>query len=257
MSETLNKVKKILLETFLRQPLSFSILVLSIVIVVIYVDYRGLVKAQNPQTIAAESATENLAGGSGSMGFVPRAPDLSESGRNQPKLVDNLGAAANTGAAPGLEGLIQGLEAKVAADPKDIGKRVLLAQTYRELGMAEKSLDTLTALLKEFPDNLRVKLVMASVLSQRDDEKELNQSLKLLNELAKVDDEMVKPYLVKMYQGDAYIRLKNHASALENWNAALKIMPAEDNRYGMLKERIDNLTAGKVGAPKDLSPPKG
>jgi len=228
----------------LRQPLSIAIVLLAVVIVVIYLDYRNLQTgngAVNTATTATTGTTETTAP------FMPKAPSLDNAGRNVPKIVENMGGGSPN-AAPDLGGLLQGLEDKVAANPNDIGKRILLAQTYRELGKADKSLETLKKLREDFPEHVRVKLVTASVLSQQDDEKDLKQALSLLGELAKLhDDAEVKPYLVNMYEGDAYIRLKDHKGALKKWKQALATMPPSDTRYKLLQNRIDSISSGKKG----------
>jgi predicted negative regulator of RcsB-dependent stress response len=111
--------------------------------------------------------------------------------------------------------------------------------------MTDKSLQTLRAVQKEFPKNLRAKLVLASVLSQRQDDGELKESLGMLEELSKVKDDSIKQYLVTMYEGDAFIRLKKHEMALKKWKSALETMPVADNRHAILQKRIEELAASK------------
>jgi cytochrome c-type biogenesis protein CcmH/NrfG len=223
-----------------------AVIVLTIVIALIWLDYRNILKDQSPSS--SDTA----------MPFVPKAPNLADSGRTQPKILDSFGKAGDSaGAAPGLEGLITGLEEKVAADPTNVGRRILLAQTYKELGMGDKSLETLRAIQKEFPENLRAKLVLASVLSQRQDDVELKEALSLLEKLSKVKDESIKPYLVEMYEGDVFIRLKEHEKAMKKWKLALETMPKADNRYEILQKRVDELAAGQgVDANKSNKPSK-
>jgi len=227
----------------LRQPLSIAIVLLAIVIVVIYLDYRNL---QTGGGGAPSASTGNV---SMNPPFMPKGPNLDNAGRNVPQIVENMGGGSPN-AAPDLGGLLKGLEDKVAANPNDIGKRILLAQTYRELGQSDKSLETLKKLREDFPEHVRVKLVTASVLSQQEDEKDLKQALSLLGELSKSKDEEVKPYLVNMYEGDAFIRLKDHKGALEKWKQALATMPPSDTRYKMLQDRIDSISSGKKGITK-------
>jgi len=230
--------KQSVLNAILRQPLSIAIVLLAVVIVVIYIDYRSSQSPNMPSVAMAPGAT----GSDGS--FMPKPPSMDGAGRNVPQIVQNMGGGSPN-AAPDLGGLLKGLEDKVAANPQDVGKRILLAQTYRELGQPDKSLETLKKLNAEFPEHVRVKLVTASVLSQQQDEKDLKKALKLLTELEKVKDENVKPYLVSMYEGDAFIRLKDHKGALEKWKQALAGMPPEDTRYKLLQERIDSISSGK------------
>jgi len=222
----------------LRQPLSIAIFLLAVVIAVIYIDYRSM---HNSNTGSGSASTATTGGGNT---FMPKPPSMAGAGRDVPQIVENMGGGSPN-AAPDLGGLVKGLEDKVAADPQNVSKRILLAQTYRELGQADKSLQTLKKLSEDFPDHVRVKLVTASVLSQQQDEKDLKKALTLLGELEKVKDDNVKPYLVNMYEGDAYIRLKDHKGALQKWKQALAAMPPEDSRYKMLQDRIDSISSGK------------
>lgn len=226
----------------LRQPLAIAVLLLTVVIIVIYLDYRSQHTAGNGANMAMNGNTSAPMGGST---FMPKPPNMANAGQNMPQIVQDMGGASPN-AAPNLGGLLKGLEDKVAANPNDVGKRILLAQTYRELGKADESMKTLQKLREDFPDNVRVKLVTASVLSQQDGEKDLKQALSLLKELSSVkDDDNVKPYLLNMYEGDAYIRLKDHKGALEKWKQALATMPPSDTRYKMLQDRIDSISNGK------------
>ena len=230
--------KKSAFSTAIKNPLSIVLVIFTIVIVLIWMDYRSILK-QQPATASIPGNME---------GFALTPPDLSQSGSQQPKIMDSLGS--NKSNAPGLDGLITGLEEKVKSDPSNVGKRILLAQTYKELGMIDKSLNALRQLNKEFPEQERVKLVMSSVLSHRPEPKELNEALEILKGLSNSKSEEIKQYLVQMYQGDAFVRLDNPDSALEKWNLALKTMPNQDNRYQILQKRIAELSS-KQGNKKE------
>jgi len=208
--------------------------------VFIWIDYRSILKEQS----ASSSTIGVMPGGTGLGGFTMSPPDLSRSGAGQPRIMDSLGGG-DTAAAPGLDGLIAGLEEKVKSDPSNVGKRILLAQTYKELGMLDKSIKSLRELNKEFPKHDRVKLVITSILSHRTDEVELKEALTLLDDLSKSTSDEVKQYLVQMYQGDALVRLKQPKKALIKWNLALKSMPNQDNRYQILEKRIADLNSSK------------
>ncbi|MFV2056159.1 MAG: tetratricopeptide repeat protein [Thiohalomonadales bacterium] len=225
--------KKSAISTVFQNPLSIALMIFTIVIVLIWMDYRSILKEQ-PVSVSSPSGMDT-------QGFALTPPNLGQPATQQPKILDTLGG--NTSNAPGLDGLISGLEAKVKSDPRDVGKRILLAQTYKELGMIDKSLTALRQMIQEFPAEDRVKLVMASVLSHRQEPKELKEALTILDGLTKSKSEDIKQYLVQMYQGDAYIRLKNPDSALEKWNLALKSMPNQDNRYQILQQRIAKLNS--------------
>jgi len=170
-------------------------------------------------------------------------------GQEVPQIMRNL-ASAPTGAegsvnAPGLDRLVKGLEDKVAADPSNVNNRILLAQTYNELGMQEKALTVIRALNKDQPDNAHLNLIMCSILTRSNDQEKLQESLKILDKLSK--DKTVQQYLVNLYRGDALIGIKDHPGALKYWKLALKDMPPADNRRVMLEQRIANLSATSSG----------
>lgn len=232
--------KKSAISTAVQNPLSIALIIFTLVIAFIWMDYRSILKEQSAQN----PSLGDMSGSAGPGGFKMAPPDLSRSGAGQPKIMDSLGGGESA-AAPGLDGLIAGLEEKVKSDPSNVGKRILLAQTYKELGMLDKSITSLRQLNKEFPKHDRIKLVITSILSHRSDEKELKEALTILDDLSKSKSDEVKQYLVQMYQGDALVRLKQPKKALEKWNLALKSMPNQDNRYQILEKRIADLNSPK------------
>jgi predicted negative regulator of RcsB-dependent stress response len=127
--------------------------------------------------------------------------------------------------------------------------RILLAQTYKELGRAPDALTELRSIQQQQPDNPRANLVLASILSQSSDPKELDEALALLSKIK--DDITVQPYLIYMYKGDALIRKQDHQGALENWKQALATMPESDGRYAVLEKKVMDLT---TGAPDEMKP---
>lgn len=233
------------------QPVSFSILVLSAVIVVVWLDQR------EPQT-AEQASAPALPANTGMMAADSMAPGMPEplslkgpgiNNRETPGILDTMGQAKSPGKlqAPDLGGLLAGLEAKVASEPGNISKRLLLAQTYSELGMADKALAELRDMRKADPSHSRVNLVLASILSHSDDDASVKESLGILDTLA--NDKTVKQYLVKMYRGDALIRSSDHKGALMQWSAALETMPEADNRRSDLEQRIKDLGNGAAAPP--------
>jgi tetratricopeptide (TPR) repeat protein len=205
-----------------------------------------LISQRDDKKSADQSATTPISAPTAPQADVELKPaDLSESTRNTPKILESMGSNADSDrvTAPGLDSLIAGLEAKVKADPKNVGNRVLLAQTYNELGMRDKAVTELRALHKQEPENLRVDMVLASLLSQSSEPADIQDSLDLLDRLAKSTDPSIKQYLVSMYKGDALIRKQDHKGAMENWKSALQGMPAGDNRRTVLEQRIGNLNA--------------
>jgi cytochrome c-type biogenesis protein CcmH/NrfG len=171
-------------------------------------------------------------------------------GGELPKIVRQLGAAptAETPAkmpgrlqAPDLSSLLGRLEDKVKSDPANIGNRLLLAQTYNELGLGDKALNEVRAALVQAPDHARAQLVLASILSSRQNEADLNEAKALLDSLKL--NVKIKQYLVAMYLGDASIRLGEHDEALKNWQQALETMPPTDNRRAQIEKRIADMSA--------------
>jgi predicted negative regulator of RcsB-dependent stress response len=174
-------------------------------------------------------------------------------GGELPRLVQQLGgpAAVKPAVAPGrlqapdLGSLLGRLEDKVKSDPGNIGNRLLLAQTYNELGLGDKAVDEVRAALVQAPDDDRAQLVLASILSTRQDETGLNEAKALLDGLK--PSVKVKQYLVSMYLGDTFIRLGDHDAALINWKQALEAMPVTDNRRPQIEKRIADLAANLPG----------
>lgn len=172
-----------------------------------------------------------------------------------PKIVQNVnGVEAMPGTsksvpgkltAPDLGSLLGKLEGKVKAEPDNINNRLLLAQTYSELGMAEKAIAEARSTEKRFPDHFRAKLVLASILSKQQDQGMLREAVKILTGLKKNHE--VKQYLVDMYLGDSWIRLGDHEAAVKNWKLALKGMPVGDNRRVRIEKAIAGVTSGKTG----------
>ena len=177
-------------------------------------------------------------------------------GGQLPKIVQNINSegsmAAPPKAAPGpltapdLGSLLGKLEDKVKAEPGNINNRLLLAQTYNELGMADKAIKEARSTEKQFPDNYRAKLVLASVLTKQQDDGMLHEAISLLTSLKK--NQEVKQYLVDMYLGDAWIRLGKHETAVDSWKLALKGMPIGDNRRARIEKAITDFTSAKAGS---------
>jgi len=175
-------------------------------------------------------------------------------GGDLPKIVQRLGGpsqgAPATSApgrltAPDLSSLLGRMEDKVQAEPNNISNRLLLAQTYNELGLLDKALAEARSAAKQFPDHSRAKLVLASILSKRKNEAELNEAVGVLKGLR--GNSEVKQYLVEMYLGDSWIRMGEHQSAKDSWKLALEGMPVSDNRRARIEKSIADLNLGKSG----------
>lgn len=195
-----------------------------------------------PEPAAADSVkTASDAAPAKMGGELPRivrqfsAPILGSSGKNAKK---STGAPSRL-QAPDLSSLLGRLEDKVKAEPSNIGNRLLLAQTYNELGLGDKALEEVRAARKQDATHTRAKLVLASILSTRDNKQGLGEAKELLLELKSSNES--KQYLVDMYLGDTFIRMGDHDAALSHWKAAVKTMPVTDNRRSDIEKRIADL----------------
>lgn len=226
--------------SFLKQPFVIALALIVIAIVIVWAAQKPTTTSE--QMTAAESGTAENAG------IKLKPPTTASAGQNTPKIVSSMSSEEQREgqvSAPGLETLVAGLEEKVKKDPS-VNNRLLLAQTYNELGMQDKAMSTIRELQKEDPDNGRVNLVLSSMLSRSNDQEKLKESLTILDKLS--GDKTIQQYLVNMYKGDALIRTQDHDGALKYWKLALEDMPAADNRRAILEKRIADLSA-KGGSP--------
>jgi len=139
---------------------------------------------------------------------------------------------------PSLNDLLPGLEAKVATNPRDIDSRLLLAQTYAEVGQRDKALKNLTALRSEQPGNAHVAFVSAAVLMAGGDAGELRQAFDLLEQSRK------QPALAPMarfYQGEIRLRQGDTAGARTLWQDELRKMAPDDRQRGLFEAELANL----------------
>lgn len=222
--------------SLIKQPFFIAIVLVVVAVALVWV-------TQKPATTNdAQQNAENSADAMGPAGDIKlKPPTTASAGQNTPKIVQSMQGQQQEGrvTAPGLESLVAGLEKKVEADPS-LSNRLLLAQTYNELGMQDKALKGMRDLQKENPDDGRVNLVLSSMLSRSNDEAKLKESLTILDKLA--DDKTVQQYLVNLYKGDALIRVQDHGGALKHWKLALEKMPEADNRRALLEKRIADLS---------------
>lgn len=221
--------------SLLKQPFVIAIALVVIALIIVLASQKSM----TPDSEQGQgAATEN----SGAEGIKLKPPTTASAGQNTPKIVQSMSSAGQKEGqvtAPGLESLVSGLEQKVKADPS-VSNRLLLAQTYNELGMQDKALAGIRELQKENPEDGRVNLVLSSMLSRSNDEAKLKESLTILDKLS--GDKTVQQYLVNMYKGDALIRVQDHDGALKYWKLALESMPAADNRRAILEKRIADLS---------------
>ncbi len=240
--------------TWLRHPASI-ILIIAVVLMFVMMSEQS---RQRPDIASVTTNTTGIQAPAGkkaepeatASGSVP-----AKTGGELPRIVRQFsvpvlgkpdGAAKKAGApgrlqAPDLGSLLGRLEEKVKAEPANMGNRLLLAQTYNELGLGDKAMEEARAARKQDPDHARAKLVLASILSARDNKEGLEEAKTLLEELTSSSD--IKQYLVAMYLGDTFIRLGDHDAALKQWQEAVDSMPVTDNRRSGLEKRIADLSA--------------
>lgn len=239
------------ISSWIRQPASIILIIALVIMIVMMADQSQNQSGTEPVMVPPVKSSAPVMPSPGSM----PAPVARPIGGEMPKIVQRLGgmpaAPAPTNAQPGqltapdLGSLLGRLEDKVKAEPENINNRLLLAQTYNELGLPDKAINEARTAIKQFPDHARAKLVLASILSKRKAEDDLNEAIAMLNELIPNSD--VKQYLVYMYLGDAAIRKGDHQSAAENWKLALKGMPTSDNRRAKIEKGIADIAAGNAG----------
>lgn len=105
----------------------------------------------------------------------------------------------------GLNGLVAGLEKKVAANPENIDQQLLLAQTYNELDNRARSLKLLHSLNKQAPKNPQVKITLATILMTSTDRQELQQASRLFDEAIKLKPEIAS--MARLYKGEIQVKL--------------------------------------------------
>jgi tetratricopeptide (TPR) repeat protein len=243
------------ISTWIRQPASIILIIALAIITVMFLD-----QSSQPASPVSSPVSSMKAPAGTPMKKTPTMPTAPAPagpiGGELPKIVRQLGGPAAAPAkknsqpgqltAPDLGSLLGRMEDKVKAEPDNINNRLLLAQTYSELGLEDKAIQEARTALELQPDHARAKLVLSSVLSKRKAENELNEAIKLLKSLQSNPD--VKRYLVDMYLGDAWIHLGDHESAVASWKMALEGMPVSDNRRAMIEKNISEISRGNPGS---------
>jgi len=153
----------------------------------------------------------------------------------EPVAQTGMTQAASPGVAS-LGDLLPRLEAKVAADPRDNGQRMLLAQTYVELGQHTKAVEQLRLLHKQAPHDNPTTILLATSLMQQGTPAELRESSKLLDEAVR-EKPAVMP-MARLYQGDIQMKLGDAPGAVKIWKDYLGKMSAADPRRAMFEEKI-------------------
>jgi len=148
-----------------------------------------------------------------------------------------LAGPADAGNAPGLGDLLPRLEAKVAANPGDIDGRILLAQTYNELGQRAKGLESMRKLRQELPLNDRVSFALGALLMKSDAKPDLQEALKLL-EVSAASKQAAINNLARVYQGQVMVKLGDSKGAVKLWSGYLKTLPPGDERRASIEAEL-------------------
>ena len=140
-----------------------------------------------------------------------------------------------------LADLLPGLEAKVAANPDNIDQRVLLGQTYAELGQRDKAIKELHTAHRAAPQDARITIVLATALMNDGTPAELRESFKLLGEAVGRKPEVAP--MARLYQGDILTKLGDEQGALRIWKDYLRKMPAGDPQRTLFEDKIARASA--------------
>jgi len=140
-----------------------------------------------------------------------------------------------------LADLLPGLEAKVAANPDNVDQRVLLAQTYGELGLRDKSIKELRTAHRAAPRDARITILLATALMDGGAPNDLRESYKLLGDAVSSKPEVAP--MARLYQGDILMKLGDARGAVKVWKDYLGEMPTGDPRRAMFEDKIAQASA--------------
>jgi len=140
-----------------------------------------------------------------------------------------------------LADLLAGLEAKVVANPDNVDQRVLLAQTYGELGQRDKSIKELRTAHRAAPQDARITILLATALMDGGAPNDLRESYKLLGEAVSRKPEVAPK--ARLYQGDILVKLGDTRGAVNVWKDYLGQIPAGDPRRAMFEDKIAQASA--------------
>ena len=136
-----------------------------------------------------------------------------------------------------LADLLPGLEAKVVANPNNINLRVLLGQTYSELGQWDKAIEELRTAHRTAPKDARITILLATALMNGGGaEKDMREAYKLLGEAVRLKPEVAP--MARLYQGDILVKLGDQRGALKVWKDYLGKMPAGDPQRTLFEDKI-------------------
>jgi cytochrome c-type biogenesis protein CcmH/NrfG len=235
--------------SWIRHPASITLIIALVMTILIMSEQsRQQPGMASSATVAAPPAPKVSAPDTAKPTAMPAQPASRPMGGELPRIVQKLGTPAMPAKAPSrlqapdLSSLLGRLEDKVKSEPGNISNRLLLAQTYNELGLADKAVAEARSARQQAPEHARARLVLASILSSQQNEAGLHEAIELLKGLQSSAE--IKQYLVAMYLGDASIRLGEHETALQHWKQSLQDMPVSDNRRANIEKRIADIASG-------------
>lgn len=171
-------------------------------------------------------------------GAVNSAPSLrAGSGDVSPSSSDVSQGPAPTRGASQLSDLVAGLEAKVAAHPDNLGNQILLAQTYAEIGKEAKAFELLRRLRHDHVENMRVALVLATILIRSGDQTDLDEARQLLDLVDKQSPD--QRGAVHLYRGRLYMKALQRDAAIMEWTEALSELPPSDSYREPIKREME------------------
>lgn len=148
---------------------------------------------------------------------------------------------ATSTSAGNLADLLPGLEAKVATNPDNVDQRVLLAQTYGELGQRDKAIKELHTAHRAAPQEARITILLATALMDGGVQSDLRESYKLLDAAVSRKPEVAS--MARLYQGDILMKLGDTRGALKVWKDYLGKMLPGDPRRTLFEDKIAQASA--------------
>ena len=140
-----------------------------------------------------------------------------------------------------LSQLLPGLEAKVAAHPKDADLQILLARTYAELGQTEKAQALMESLHQHFPSNNgSVPFARAQALMEGEQTADLRKAIHLFEQSAR--NESTLAHLARLHQGQILVRLGDPQRAVQIWRDYISTLPLHDERRFAIEAELANLS---------------
>ena len=139
-------------------------------------------------------------------------------------------------AAGSLESLLPGLEAKVAADPKNTDARLLLAQTYGELDRRADALRVLGKLVTERPGDGQIRFLHAELLMRGESRADLRAAFDGFAASIRTYPEAER--FARLHQGEIRLRLGDKPGAVRLWRDYARRLPADDPHRALFEHAL-------------------